>query len=105
MQWIGATRWFIMGRSSWKECLVVLGPRSPWASWRSCSMPCPRSRAVPLGPAGWNPSAPVIAYMMRGRALGLVGGLVSVNKFLDKNQVLGPGQGPGTAMHMKRRIS
>jgi cell division transport system permease protein len=87
MQWIGATRWFIMGPFLVEGMLVaVLGTSLAVGILAGLFHALPREIVLFLsGPNGLDflPTA-VIAYMIGGGgALGFAGGLVSVNKFLE----------------------
>ena len=87
MQWIGATRWFIMGPFLVEGMLVaVLGTSLAVGVLAGVFHALPREVVLFLsgpGGLGFLPT-PVIAYMVGGGGfLGLVGGLVSVNKFLE----------------------
>jgi len=87
MQWIGATRWFIMGPFLVEGMLVVvLGTSLSVGILAVLFHALPQEVVLFLsGPGGLEfLPPPVIAYMIGGGgALGLVGGLVSVNKFLE----------------------
>lgn len=87
MQWIGATRWFIMGPFLVEGMLVVvLGTSLSVGILAVLFQALPREVVLFLsGPGGLDFLPPsVIAYMIGGGgALGIVGGLVSVNKFLE----------------------
>lgn len=87
MQWIGATRWFIMGPFLVEGMLVVMIGTSI-----AVGVLAGLFHALPLevvlflsGPGGLEfLPAPVVAYMVAGGgALGFAGGLVSVNRFLE----------------------
>jgi cell division transport system permease protein len=87
MQWIGATRWFIMGPFLVEGMLVaVIGTSLAVGLLAGLFHALPREIALFLsGPGGLDflPTT-VIAYMVGGGgALGFAGGLVSVNKFLE----------------------
>ena len=87
MQWIGATRWFIMGPFLVEGMLVaVLGTSLAVGILAGLFHALPREIVLFLsGPGGLDflPTT-VIAYMIGGGgALGFAGGLVSVNKFLE----------------------
>ena len=87
MQWIGATRWFIMGPFLVEGMLVaVLGTSLAVGILAGLFHALPREIVLFLsGPGGLDflPTT-VIAYMVGGGgALGFAGGLVSVNKFLE----------------------
>jgi len=87
MQWIGATRWFIMGPFLVEGMLVVvLGTSLSVGILAVLFHALPQEVVLFLsGPRGLDfLPPPVIASMIGGGgALGLVGGLVSVNKFLE----------------------
>ncbi len=87
MQWIGATRWFIMGPFLVEGMLVVvLGTSLSVGILAVLFQALPQEVVLFLsGPGGLDFLPPsVIAYMIGGGgALGIVGGLVSVNKFLE----------------------
>ena len=87
MQWIGATRWFIMGPFLVEGMLVaVIGTSLAVGILAGLFHALPREIVLFLsGPGGLDflPTT-VIAYMIGGGgALGFAGGLVSVNKFLE----------------------
>jgi len=87
MQWIGATRWFIMGPFLVEGMLVaVLGTSLAVSILAGLFHALPREIVLFLsGPGGLDflPTT-VIAYMVGGGgALGFAGGLMSVNKFLE----------------------
>ena len=87
MQWIGATRWFIMGPFLVEGMLVaVLGTSLAVGILAGLFHALPREIVLFLsGPGGLDflPTT-VIAYMVGGGGvLGFAGGLVSVNKFLE----------------------
>jgi cell division transport system permease protein len=87
MQWIGATRWFILGPFLVEGMLVaVLGTSLAVGILAGVFHALPREIVLFLsGPGGLDflPTT-VIAYMVAGGgALGLAGGMVSVNKFLE----------------------
>jgi cell division transport system permease protein len=87
MQWIGATRWFIMGPFLVEGMLVaVLGTSLAVGILAGLFHALPREIVLFLsGPGGLDfLPTPVIAYMIGGGgALGFAGGIVSVNKFLE----------------------
>jgi cell division transport system permease protein len=87
MQWIGATRWFIMGPFLVEGMLVVvLGTALSVGMLAVLFHARPQEVVLFLsGPGGLDfLPPPVIAYMIcGGGVLGLMGGLVSVNKFLE----------------------
>jgi len=87
MQWIGATRWFIMGPFLVEGMLVaVLGTSLAVGILAGLFHAVPREIVLFLsGPGGLDfLPTPVIVYMIGGGgALGFAGGLVSVNKFLE----------------------
>ena len=87
MQWIGATRWFIMGPFLVEGMLVtVLGTSLAVGILAGLFHALPREIVLFLsGPGGLDfLPVPVIAYMVGGGgALGFAGALVSVNKFLE----------------------
>ena len=87
MQWIGATRWFIMGPFLVEGMLVaVLGTSLAVGILAGLFHALPGEIVLFLsGPGGLDflPTT-VIAYMVGGGgALGFAGGIVSVNKFLE----------------------
>jgi cell division transport system permease protein len=87
MQWIGATRWFIMGPFLVEGMLVVvIGTSIAVGILAGLFHALPQEVVLFLsGPGGLEflPSS-VIAYLIGGGgALGFAGGLVSVNKFLE----------------------
>ncbi|MHB8844923.1 MAG: cell division protein FtsX [Nitrospirota bacterium] len=87
MQWIGATRWFIMGPFLVEGMLVVvIGTSLAVGVLAGLFHALPQEVVLFLsGPGGLEfLPAPVVAYMVAGGgALGFAGGLVSVNKFLE----------------------
>lgn len=87
MQWIGATRGFIMGPFLVEGMLVTMvGTALSVGILAALFQAVPQEAALFLaGPGGFQfLSPPVIAYMVAGGgALGLAGSLVSVNKFLE----------------------
>lgn len=87
MQWIGATRWFIMGPFLVEGMLVVmLGTSLAVGVLAGLFHALPQEVVLFLsGPGGLEfLPAPVVAYMVAGGGLlGFAGGLVSVNKFLE----------------------
>jgi cell division transport system permease protein len=87
MQWIGATRWFIMGPFLVEGMLVVvLGTSLSVGILAVLFHALPHEVVLFLsGPRGLDfLPPPVIASLIGGGgALGLLGGLVSVNKFLE----------------------
>ncbi len=87
MQWIGATKGFIMGPFLVEGMLVsVLGTALAVGVLAGFFHALPREAALFLaGPGGLQfLSAPMVAYLIAGGgALGLAGSLVSVNQFLD----------------------
>jgi cell division transport system permease protein len=87
MQWIGATRWFILGPFLVEGMLVaVLGTSLAVGVLAGVFHALPRDVVLFLsGPGGLDflPTS-VVAYMIAGGgALGFAGGMVSVNKFLE----------------------
>ena len=87
MQWIGATRWFIMGPFLVEGMLVVvIGTSLAVGVLAGLFHALPREIVLFLsGPGGLEfLPASVVAYMVAGGGLlGFAGGLVSVNKFLE----------------------
>lgn len=87
MQWIGATRWFIMGPFLVEGMLVVvIGTSLAVGVLAGLFHALPQEVVLFLsGPGGLEfLPAPVVAYMVAGGGLlGFAGGLVSVNKFLE----------------------
>ena len=87
MQWIGATKGFIMGPFLVEGMLVTMvGTALSVGILAALFQALPQEAALFLaGPGGIQFLPPwVVAYLIGGGgALGLVGSLVSVNKFLE----------------------
>ena len=87
MQWIGATRWFIQGPFLLEGMLVAVGGTVVAVGiLAGIFSALPTGVVVFLsGPLGieFLPPAVIFGMIGCGGALGIAGGLVSVNKFLD----------------------
>jgi cell division transport system permease protein len=87
MQWIGATRWFIMGPFLVEGMLVtMIGTSLAVGILAGLFHALPREIVLFLsGPGGLDflPTMVIVYMIGGGGALGFAGGLVSVNKFLE----------------------